>query len=64
MAAVVAEDTMQQAAGPVHHGGLLVELLAELLVELVEDPQPAASASAAQAMSVEAPLFIGAGTLA
>jgi hypothetical protein len=41
-----------------------VELLAELLVELPEDPQPAASATAAQAISIEAPRFIPAGTLA
>jgi hypothetical protein len=37
---------------------------AELPVELLEDPQPAASASAAQAISVEMPLPIGVLTLA
>jgi len=37
---------------------------AELLVELPEDPQPAATASAAQAISMEAPRFIPARTLA
>jgi hypothetical protein len=47
--------------------GLLVvgvELLVELPVELPEDPQPTASATAAQVISVEAPRFIPAGTLA
>jgi len=39
-------------------------LLLELLVELGEDPQPAVSASAAQAISIEAPRFILARTLA
>ena len=42
-----------------------VEVLDELEpVELLEDPQPAASTSVAQAISVDRPLLIGAGTLA
>ena len=45
-----------------------VELLdgpeTELDVELLEDPQPPASTSAAQAISVDRLLLIGAGTLA
>jgi hypothetical protein len=43
-----------------------VEVLAEIepVVELLEDPQPAANASVAQARSIEAPVFIGVSTLA
>jgi len=41
-----------------------VELVTELLEELLDDPQPAASSSAAQAISVDRPLLIGAPTLA
>jgi hypothetical protein len=41
-----------------------VELLAERGVELGEDPQPTATATAAQVISVEAPRFIAAATLA
>ena len=41
-----------------------VELVTELLEELFDDPQPAASSRAAQAISVDRPLLIGATTLA
>jgi len=41
-----------------------VELVAELLLELLEDAQPAAPSSAAQAISVDRPLLIGGPTLA
>ncbi len=40
------------------------ELPAEPLVELEEDPHPAPTTSAAQAISVDAPRFIAARTLA
>jgi hypothetical protein len=43
-----------------------VDVLEELtgVVELFEDPQPAARVSAAHAARVDRPLLIGAGTLA
>jgi hypothetical protein len=43
---------------------LLVGAVAGLTVELLDDPQPAARISVAQATSVEVLLVIGAGTLA
>jgi hypothetical protein len=58
-------DAELGAVGAVEELAAAEELAAvELPLELLEDPQPLASASAAQAISVEAPLFIAAGTLA
>ena len=51
-------EALADGAGP------LAAVLAELLVELPEDPQPTAIATDAQVISVEAIRFIPAGTLA